>query len=140
MMQSIFRNATAGRMFTRRAFSTYPTPFEWSTAYATNVEKMDTQHKGLFVAINKAVAGGQPEFDSLAGLVVKHFQDEEAEMGLDDAHKAKHAALLAEVGDKWGAGKKEFEPYAKNWLHEHIQGTDMKTYGKWVSLLRLKRI
>ncbi len=108
----------------------YPNPFVWSTAYATNVQKMDDQHKGLFDGINKACAGGQGDFDALAGLVTAHFAAEEADHGLGGDHKATHAAFLADVGAKWGAGKGTFEPFAKQWLHDHIKGSDMPQYGK----------
>lgn len=63
--------------------------FKWSPAvFGTNVPHMDEEHAGLFAAIDALDAQRTTaSFESLAGLVIKHFADEEAECNLSDAHK-----------------------------------------------------
>jgi hypothetical protein len=65
------------------------TPFVWTAeVFGTDNAQMDEEHAGLFTAIDKLDAERSlAAFESLAGLVVQHFQDEEALGSLSDAHK-----------------------------------------------------
>jgi hypothetical protein len=63
--------------------------FKWTAGvFGTNNAHMDDEHAGLFTAIDRLDAERTLEaYESLAGLVIQHFKDEEGECGLDDAHK-----------------------------------------------------
>ena len=69
--------------------------FKWTApVFGTNVPHMDEEHAGLFTAIDRLDAERTLEsYESLAGLVIQHFQDEEAECGLSDSHKVSYFPL-----------------------------------------------
>ena len=94
-------------------------------------------HVGLFDAIDALDAARTTEsFEALAGLVIKHFADEEAECELSDAHKQIHADLLAVATGKLeelkgGAAVDDgLVDFLRNWLKNHIKGNDMPSYGQ----------
>lgn len=112
-------------------------PFDWAAGnFATHEAHMDDEHKGLFASIdnldkNRTVAN----FESLAGLVIQHFKDEEA-LGLSAAHVQQHHDLLAiataKLGDlKSGAASVDqgLVDFLKSWLKNHIKATDIPSYG-----------
>lgn len=70
--------------------------FKWTAGvFGTNVPHMDDEHAGLFAAIDRLDAERTLEaYESLAGLVIQHFQDEEAECGLSDSHKVSYLFYL----------------------------------------------
>ena len=63
--------------------------FKWTAGvFGTNNAHMDDEHAGLFTAIDRLDAERSLEaYEALAGLVIQHFKDEEAECGLSDEHK-----------------------------------------------------
>ena len=87
---------------------------EWNDAYSVGLEKMDTQHKQLFAAINAlydAMAVAMPDrqrtlacFEFLREYTLTHFAEEEALMrdhayeGID-AHLAEHQKLIDRLQD-----------------------------------------
>ncbi len=93
---------------------------------------------GLFAAIDKLdQERTAASFESLAGLVITHFKDEEAEAELSAAHKQIHQDLLAVATAKLGELKSGaasvddgLVAYLRNWLKNHIKGNDIPSYGK----------
>lgn len=89
-------------------------PFVWTAEmYGTHNAHMDEEHAGLFTAIDRLdKERSLVAFEDLAGLVVKHFADEE-ELGLSDAHKVNMkkptplASFLISSCNR---------PFTKNWL------------------------
>ena len=127
----------------------------WNDAFATHVGDVDNQHKKLIEFINEIYRGimlekGKDVVDKVLGelvdFTVKHFAYEESlfdKYGYEDsvAHKEKHKALLAQVGDfvaKYQEGNTdvshELLSFLKNWLVKHIMGADQK----YASFLRDK--
>ena len=92
---------------------------------------------GLFAAIDQLDAERTAaSFESLAGLVIKHFQDEDDQCSLSDAHKQIHKDLLtvavAKLGElKSGAATVDdgLVAFLRNWLKNHIKGNDQPSYG-----------
>ena len=91
---------------------------------------------GLFAAIDQLDRERTAaSFESLAGLVIKHFEDEET-LGLTEAHKQIHKDLLsvavAKLGElKSGAATVDdgLVDFLRNWLKNHIKGNDQPSYG-----------
>ena len=117
--------------------------FKWTAeVFGTKESKMDTEHAGLFAAIDKVEAEKTAaSFEALAGLVIQHFKDEEAIMtaagGVPAAHKKAHDDLLAVATAKLGelkSGKASVDAglisFLQNWLKNHIKGSDIPSYGK----------
>eukprot|EP01083_Nonionella_stella_P162524 533625_1 len=105
--------------------------FEYSAdVFATNNAEMDTEHEGLFTAINtlngdRSVAN----YEALAGLVIKHFADEEAGNSLSEEHLAMHKDLLKTATDVLGKLKDgsatvddALIDFLQKWLMNHIKG------------------
>ncbi len=111
-------------------------PFQWTKeTFGTNNAEMDVEHQGLFTAIDALdKERTTASFEALAGLVIKHFADEE-KVGLPEAHKKIHADLLAVATAKLGelkAGAKVDDglvAYLRKWLMNHIKGSDIPAYG-----------
>ena len=112
-------------------------PFNWAAGnFATNNAHMDDEHKGLFTAIDKLDAERTvANYEALAGLVIAHFNDEEA-LGLPAGHLQQHKDLLATATAVLGdlkSGAKTVDQglidFLKNWLKNHIKGTDIPSYG-----------
>ncbi len=111
--------------------------FKWTaTVFGTNNPHMDEEHAGLFAAIDHLDAERTlTAYESLAGLVIQHFKDEEEENNLGDEHKQVHADLLAVAVAKLeelkgGAAVDDgLVNYLRNWLKNHIKGNDIPSYG-----------
>ena len=92
---------------------------------------------GLFAGIDRVdKERTTAAFEALCGLVVTHFTDEE-KLGLPDAHKKQHEELKATAVAKLNdlkAGKCTVDDglvtFLKNWLKNHIKGSDIPSYGK----------
>ena len=112
-------------------------PFKWTEAtFATHNAEMDSEHQGLFAGIDKLDhERTTASFEALCGLVTKHFHDEE-KLGLPAAHKKAHDDLVATATAKLhelkGGAKVDdgLVTFLKNWLKNHIKGTDIPNYGK----------
>ena len=63
-------------------------PFVWTAeVFGTGDAAMDVEHQGLFAAIDALNAERTAEsFESLAGLVITHFADEEKSENLSAGH------------------------------------------------------
>ncbi|HMK44773.1 MAG TPA: bacteriohemerythrin [Dissulfurispiraceae bacterium] len=119
----------------------------WGKDFSVGIESIDEQHKQLIALVNgfheaMLQRQGKPVMEKLLdGLVdytIRHFAHEErlfSEHGYQDMkeHKKQHDALAKEVSrfsKDLHAGRPvlsvEVMSFLKEWLQEHIQGTDMK--------------
>jgi len=119
----------------------------WSNSLSVNIAQLDDQHKKLVAMVNElhramklkksnSVIGSI--LDRLADYTVSHFGTEEklfARYGYPEekAHVEIHRKLVAQVVDiqkKFKAGEAmvsmELMTFLKDWLVNHIQGTDKK--------------
>uniref|UniRef100_A0A0P4W5Q6 Putative myohemerythrin-like protein n=1 Tax=Haementeria vizottoi TaxID=1628691 RepID=A0A0P4W5Q6_9ANNE len=114
-----------------------PEPFVWDESFKVFYAELDEEHKGLFqgvfsVAKTPADAGA---LSHLAKLVDDHFKHEEQLMKAKsyadyDSHKKAHddfLATLKTISSPVAADKVHF---AKDWLVNHIKGTDFGYKGK----------
>jgi len=122
----------------------------WNEKLAVGVKVLDDDHKKLVGMVNQLYDGIQsghakeslgPTLDGLIDYTKAHFAREEkffAQTGYaaTEAHKKEHADLTRQVLDvqqKYKAGVSgtlslEVMNFLKNWLVNHIQGSDQK-YG-----------
>ncbi|MDO9042814.1 MAG: bacteriohemerythrin [Desulfocapsaceae bacterium] len=119
----------------------------WSASLSVNIKQIDDQHKKLIGMINelhkamklkKSNSAMGSILDRLADYTVTHFATEEklfAQYGYPEekAHVELHRKLVAQVVDiqkKFKAGNAmismELMSFLKDWLVNHIQGTDKK--------------
>lgn len=127
--------------------------FTWSNQYSVGVRELDNQHKGLIDLLNElydAMNSGKSN-EILGGIINKlvtytrtHFATEERYMqthGYPDylSQKREHQMFT----DKVMGFKNDFESgkialtisvttFLKNWLAEHISGSDKK-YGPFLN-------
>ena len=121
--------------------------FEWTDQLSVNVQAIDSQHKKLIEMINSlneamlAKKGREMQkatIDAMVDYAATHFRLEEGYMKKFnypdyDAHKSEHdeftrtAQDLKERADTKGFGLTlEIMGFLKNWLQNHIMGTDKK--------------
>ena len=119
----------------------------WSDQYKVNIAEIDTQHKKLFDLVNdmhdamRTGKGSEAIGKTLSALldyVKTHFSAEERIMstnGYPDyaKHKQEHDALTKQALDlhkQFSEGKSvlsfDVMNFLKNWLSNHILGTDKK--------------
>jgi len=143
------REAAGGRSGTPIVDSAANIPdfMPWSNSLSVNIVQIDDQHKKLVAMVNElhramklkksnSVIGSI--LDRLADYTVTHFGTEEtlfARYGYPEekAHVEIHRKLVAQVVDvqkKFKAGEAmvsmELMSFLKDWLINHIQGTDKK--------------
>jgi hemerythrin-like metal-binding protein len=115
--------------------------------YKVNIAHLDEQHKklmGMINDLNNAMESGSPKdvvgdiLNNLAVFAANHFKAEETLFDAHgypetDSHKAKHVDLTNQVIDflkKFQDGAANVTPdlmaFLKNWLSDHILGTDKK--------------
>jgi hemerythrin family non-heme iron protein len=116
---------------------TIPEPFAWDESFQVFYDELDEEHKGLFQGVFKVAANpaDNATFQELVALVVKHFKTEEAKFDAKSyaeaaAHKQAHADFVAKVGGLSAPISAETVSYAKEWLVNHIKGTDFKYKGQ----------
>lgn len=121
--------------------------FQWNDSFSVGVKEADEQHKMLIATLNelheammnreaKEVLGGI--LKGMADYVGVHFSFEEDLMkkhgfpGLAE-HKKTHQAFVEKVGEfmeKFEKGSlmlsMEVMNFLKDWLKDHIKGTDQK--------------
>ena len=126
---------------------------EWNPSLSVKVKKFDDQHKKLVDLINQlhdAMKAGQGNdmlgvvLQSLINYTATHFKEEEKVMQANGfpefaAHKAAHDALVKQVLDlqkKFQSGNAALTlsvmSFLKEWIVNHIQGTDKK-YGVYLN-------
>lgn len=120
---------------------------EWNESLSVGIAEFDNQHKELVRMLNElfdAMKVGKgndvlrPILEKLSAYVVTHFNAEEkklAQVGypLYATHKQEHAALTTKLNDfkqKFTIGQAglsvQLMNFLKDWLINHIKGTDMK--------------
>jgi hemerythrin len=123
---------------------------EWKDEYSVSVSGFDSQHKKLINLINdlhSAMSNGKGKdilgktLDELVSYTVFHFASEEKMMKEHNysgysIHKIEHEKLTKQVIEFQGNLKsgeyvipQEVLLFLKNWLVNHIMGTDKKYSG-----------
>lgn len=118
---------------------------EWDDSYSVSIDEIDDQHKIIIFLINEVGAATQSddEHEKLARVLQElinytkiHFTVEESLMRIFkypdyEAHKQKHDKLIDRVihfQNQFNKGNtlvaKELHFFLKDWLIQHIQGTD----------------
>ena len=122
--------------------------FKWGKRFETNIDRVDSQHRGLIDLVNTTAARiGDPEsgpvdldlvLSDLKRYARTHFAEEEELMergGLDErhvsVHKHEHAGFMRdvhafEIGLRSGEGVdlEQMLRYLSHWLAYHILGVD----------------
>ncbi|ESO00876.1 hypothetical protein HELRODRAFT_157306 [Helobdella robusta] len=114
-----------------------PEPFQWDESFLVSYDKLDDEHKGLFQGI-KSVSESpscSETLEKLVQLIKQHFLDEEEMMkakGFDDieAHSKAHTDFVETLKGVQTPVTAENIKMAKEWLVNHIKGTDFKYKGK----------
>jgi hemerythrin family non-heme iron protein len=113
-----------------------PEPYCWDESFKVFYEQLDEQHKGLFKGIF-AVAANKSDGAALAHLVKvvkEHFTTEEGMMATKhfpdlEPHKHAHADFVTKISALHAPVDDATVHYAKEWLVNHIKGTDFKYKG-----------
>jgi hemerythrin-like metal-binding protein len=124
--------------------------FRFSDFYSVQVKELDEQHRMIFDFINRVHAAIKrrakrqeliPILRDMADFTAKHFANEErlmkaARFSALESHKPIHAKLLKDLGDALRRLENnedvnliELMVFLKDWLVNHIQGTDKKYSG-----------
>ncbi|ESO00875.1 hypothetical protein HELRODRAFT_100875 [Helobdella robusta] len=114
-----------------------PEPFVWDETFKVFYNELDEEHKGLFQGVfNVAKApSDQGALECLAKLVDAHFKHEEemfkAKSYPDaESHKKAHDDFMATLKTIACPVANDKIHFAKNWLVNHIKGTDFLYKGK----------
>jgi hemerythrin len=120
---------------------------QWSDSLSVGVQEIDAQHKNLVLYLNDlnfAMSQGKGKevlkslLTRLVGYTQVHFATEEKYMQQWNYpgyvyHKGEHTAFVKKVADfqsKFEAGQAalsiEILTFLKDWVGNHIQGTDKK--------------
>lgn len=131
---------------------------EWNSNMSVNVEEIDKQHQRLVAMINElneAMAKGKGRdvagkiIDGLVLYATTHFATEERYFDIFKypgalSHKKEHADFVKRVGEFQEGFNKgslaltiEVMHFLKDWLTQHILGTDKK-YGPFFNEKGLK--
>ncbi len=121
--------------------------FVWTDKYSVGIQQVDEQHKRLVEMVNdlyEAMKAGRGNevlgtvFNNLLAYTRTHFAEEEELMqqcGFPgfSAHKQLHDRLTKQVldlGEQFRGGSNSLTvpvaSFLKDWLVDHIQGTDRK--------------
>lgn len=127
--------------------------FIWDNSYSVGVSELDNQHKGLVNILNELFEAMQENRSKevLGGIISRlvtytktHFSTEERYMQTYSypelaAQKREHALLTDQVikfKNDFDSGKValtvQLTSFLKNWLVQHIQGSDKK-YGPFLN-------
>jgi hemerythrin len=119
----------------------------WDASYNTNIKEIDRQHLKLVKIINElneAMRGGKANdvltklLRELVSYTKTHFTNEEGYLDRHgypavSAHQIKHAEFVKKISDfrdNFESGRLgvsiELMKFLKDWLLNHIKGTDMQ--------------
>jgi hemerythrin family non-heme iron protein len=110
-----------------------PEPYVWDESFKVFYEKLDEEHKGLFQGIFACAKdpSDAKALGDLAAAVKTHFDNEEAMMLASDqykgqypSHKPLHEDFLQKLGTLSVPLSADQLQFAKEWLVNHIKGTD----------------
>lgn len=114
-----------------------PEPYCWDESFRVFYDQLDEEHKGLFKGIFDVAAakGDGGKLAHLQSVVKTHFHTEEGMMsaaGYGDlaSHKKAHDDFLGKLNGLSAPVSDDTVHFAKEWLVNHIKGTDMKYKGK----------
>jgi hemerythrin family non-heme iron protein len=114
-----------------------PEPYVWDASFEVFYADIDEEHKGLFKGIFDLAAnpGDNGKLTHLLNAVVSHFKTEEAKFdakGYSEKveHKAAHDDFVAKLKGLSTPVSGDTIAFAKDWLVNHIKGTDFKYKGK----------
>lgn len=120
---------------------------EWNSSLSVKIDSIDNQHKKLVEMINSFYDNIEKKSknDLISGIIVKmknyailHFNTEEKYFKQFyypqyEQHKLEHDKFIEKVADvekRFNEGKLvltlEITNFLKDWLKNHIQGSDMK--------------
>ncbi len=119
--------------------------FRWTNDYSVNSEVLDLEHKKLFDIFNKLLSAFMNRetnekmgeiLEELHDYTAYHFTHEEELHVLTPQHKEKHQEFISTITEfeekhKQGLPVVQYKmmSYLRNWLINHIQGTDKTEYG-----------
>jgi len=127
--------------------------FPWEAQYETNVQQIDDQHKKLVKYLNELFNAMKARkgfdilneiLDGMTKYTVEHFSTEERLMRIYnypdyDAHIKEHQGLVEEIqalksdyANRKRTVSIDTMNYLKQWLSNHILGTDKKL-GEYLS-------
>nr|AQV13637.1 hemerythrin [Euphrosine capensis] len=114
-----------------------PEPFRWDESFRTFYQNIDDEHKTLFDGIFDLCRepGSQAAKDTLYKRCVDHFTNEEGMMQKANyanypPHKAAHEKFLSDLKGVALPVSADQQHWAKDWLVNHIKGTDFKYKGQ----------
>jgi hemerythrin len=116
-----------------------PEPYVWDESFQVFYADIDDEHKGLFKGIFDLAAapGDAAKLTTLFNAVTSHFATEEKKFdastfdkALVAEHKQLHADFVGKLKDLSTPVSPDTIKYAKDWLVNHIKGTDFKYKGK----------
>ena len=115
--------------------TTIPSPFNWDSSFCVGNNELNEQHKKLFALINALDANrsSASALKELLDFVVVHFKTEEdlfAKVNFSDSasHKETHDKFVQDALNLKSVGDAEIQ-FIKQWLVNHIKGSDMKYKG-----------
>jgi len=115
-----------------------PEPYCWDESFKVFYASIDEEHRGLFKGIFDVAGapGDAGKLGTLVDLVKAHFATEEAIFAKSpdykeaDTHKATHADFVTKLGGLSTPVGPDTIKFAKEWLVNHIKGTDFGYKGK----------
>nr|AQV13698.1 hemerythrin [Nephtys incisa] len=114
-----------------------PEPFCWDASFQVFYTNLDDEHKALFKAVFDCAKApsNAGALKNLCDVTGNHFADEEgmmkaAKYGDFAGHKKAHDDFLGKIRGLGCPLSDGTIHYAKDWLVNHIKGTDHKYKGK----------
>nr|ASW22268.1 hemerythrin [Dodecaceria pulchra] len=114
-----------------------PEPYAWDESFRVAYDNLDTEHQSIFTCIfdcSKAPGDGG-KLAKLVEVTTNHFATEEKMMqaknyGEFGDHKKLHDEFVTKIKGLSAPLGDDTVAFAKNWLVNHIKGTDFKYKGK----------